>query len=246
MPFVDAVWNGQCADRKIQQELCEQLLRVSELSRQKSSLILGEPSTPVLYDDPDQEAEYLVCESVFSDRVPTTKLKKVENGIYLATKLGLYGVELPLFDPQVSTPPFSMGTNDRMSFVFTRSCEPELDGLLVQAFPVSSQHTLSELCSQVLDIPALEVRNNQAALAKGLLGWVKHFFIPDLNYWIPGDDPWESLYQDAVRDQKDQDLILKKLLQDLLNQEQGSASREETEKYPLINMPVPVYHGRRS
>jgi len=139
-----------------------------------------------------------------------------------------------------------MGTNGRLSFVFTRSGEPELDGLLVQTFPVNSQHVLSGLCSQVLDTPALKVRDYQAVWLRGLLGWVKHYFIPNLNYWIPGDASWESLYQSAVRDQKNQDLILKKLLQDLLKQEEGLASREEAEKHPQIKMPVPTYHSKRS
>ena len=246
MPFVDAVWNGQCADRKIQQELCEQLLRVSELSRQKSSLILGEPSTPVLYDDPDQEAEYLVCESVFSDRVPTTKLKKVENGIYLATKLGLYGVELPLFDPQVSTPPFSMGTNDRMSFVFTRSHEPELDGLLVQTFPVNNQHVLSELCSQVLDTPALGVRVDRVFWISELLGWVKRFFIPNLNYWIQSDYLKDNLSQDIERGQQNQDQTLSKLLLDFMRLEERLTVQEAVSKQHQAQIPVPTYHKKRS
>ena len=246
MPFVDAVWNGQCADRKIQQELCEQLLRVSDLSSQKFKSFFGKPSNPVLYDDPDQEAEYLVCESVFTGRVPTSKLNKVDNGIYLAKKLSLYGVEFPLFDPRFLNPPFFMGTNDRMSFVFTRSCEPELDGLLAQTFPVNNQHVLCGLCSQVLDTPALGVRDGRVAWMSELLGWVKHFFIPNLNYWIPGENSRDSQHQDLGRDQQNQAFVFEKILMDFLREEDRNTCQESAAKKQRDLITVPTYHGKRS
>ncbi len=246
MPFVDAVWNGQCADRKIQQELCKQLLRLSEVSSQKYKSFFGKPSNPILYDDLDQDAEYLVCESVFTGDVPTSKVKKSENGIYLARKLGLYGVEFPLYDPGFLNPPFFMGTNDRMSFVFTRSCEPELDGLLVQTFPVNNQHVLSELCSQVLDTPALGVRVDRVFWISELLGWVKRFFIPNLNYWIQSDYLKDNLSQDIERGQQNQDQTLSKLLLDFMRLEERLTVQEAVSKQHQAQIPVPTYHKKRS
>ena len=246
MPFVDAVWNGQCADRKIQQELCKQLLRLSEVSSQKYKSFFGKPSNPILYDDPDQDAEYLVCESVFTGDVPTSKVKKSENGIYLARKLGLYGVEFPLYDPGFLNPPFFMGTNDRMSFVFTRSCEPELDGLLVQTFQVNNQHVLSRLCSQVLDTPALGVRDYRAVWMSKLLGWVKRFFIPNLTYWIPGEYSRDKLIQDVEREQQSQDWFFEKLLMDFLRQEERHTGQDPAIKQHQEPMPVPTYRNKTS
>lgn len=198
MPSVEVVWNGRCIDRQGQQELCEHLLQLSDISNRKFNAYFGGQVHTVFFNEPEGDIKYLVTSRVFGSEVPPARIKQVDDGVYLCEGLSLYGVEFPLFDPRNYTPPFDLRTGNRISFVFTRSDEPGLDGRLVQIYPINKQHRLSGFSEMVLLNPVLDLRYYLEGWMKNFLGWVKHFYMPDLYYWIWGDYAGYDAYRGKV------------------------------------------------
>lgn len=198
MPSVEVVWKGRCVDRQDQQALCEHLLRLSEISNRKFYELFGEQVHTIFFNEPGEEIRYLVSSSVFGNEAPPARIKQVDKGIYLGEGMTLYGVEFTLYDPRNFTPPFALGTGNRISFVFTRSDEPELDGLLVQARPVNKQHLLSGFSQMVLVNPVLDLRYYLEGWMGQFLGWVKHFYVPNLYYWLYGDYSGYDIYRGKI------------------------------------------------
>jgi len=185
MPTTEVVWKGRCVDRRVQEALCENILRLSEISGKKFFEFFKAQVNPTFFNGSEEELNYLISERVFGGAQPQSAMKEVETGIFLITEIALFGLEFPIYDPRVCTPPFYFGRGNRMSFVFMRSCLPELDGQLVQVFSTNPQHRLSSLSPTALFNPTLDVRYYLQSWMGHFLGWVRHFFIPDLYYW-----PW--------------------------------------------------------
>jgi len=198
MPSVDVVWKGRCIDRQVQQELCEHLLQLSEISNRKFNAYFGGQVHAVFFNPPEGESKYLISSRVFGNEVLPAKIKKVDDGIFIGEGLSLYGVEIPLFDPRNNTPPFGLGASNRISFVFIRNEDPAYDGRLVQACPVSERNRLNTISQTVLVNPGLTLRYYLENWMGQLLGWVKHFYIPDLYYWIWRDYPGYEAYRGKV------------------------------------------------
>jgi hypothetical protein len=121
---------------------------------------------------------------VFWNEAPPKRIKQVDEGLYLGEAITLSGVEFPLYDPRSYTIPFALGRSKRMSFVFVQSEEPELNGRIVQVRPVNQQHRLSGMSPLVLVNPVIDLRYYLEKWMGSFLGWVKHFYVPEMNYWV--------------------------------------------------------------
>lgn len=195
MPSVEVTWSGKCTNRQNQKDLCQKLLRLSEISIGKYQEYFGLNVQPTIYSEPEGEEDYLISPEIFGGNKPPENIEKVESGVYIGKKIGLYGLDLPLYDPRNYTAPFALGESNRISFVFIRSQDPELDGLLVQAFSVNQQHSLSSVATTVLVVPVLDLRYYLLDWTSKFLGWVKHFYMPNLCYWLYGDLKKYNLYK---------------------------------------------------
>lgn len=219
MPSVDATWNGKCSNCQVQQDLCQHLLRISEISNDKTFKFFGINAHSILYDEPVGEKQYLISSGIFGQSKPPDPIEKVENGVYLGKNIGLYGLDFSLYDPRNYTPPFALEDANRLSFVFIRSQVPELDGRLIQAYSVNQDHYLSKLASSFLDVPVLDLRYYLMEWTSRLLGWVKHFYIPDLYYWLYGvHSLYDLYYKDIEPNIKHRESIFESLLFDFIKQ----------------------------
>ena len=218
MPSVEATWNGKCTNRQIQKDFCQKLLRLSEVSVGKYQEFFGIKVQPTIYGEPGGEEDYLISPGIFGGNKPPEKIEKVESGVYLGRRIGLYGLDFPLYDPRNYTAPFALCESNRISFVFIRSQDPELDGLLVQTFSVNQQHSLSSVASTVLGVPVLDLRYYLEQWTGKFLGWVKHFYVPDLYYWLSGDLTNYNLYKGLESTRKLDESYFEGLLADFNEQ----------------------------
>lgn len=107
------------------------------------------------------------------------KLKKV---LFSINKVDLYGIEFRLFDARRLYP-----SNDRISFVFLRApyCH-ELDGRLVYVEDHEECNYYScdiiKKADWFLTSPGIHLRYYCEEWMDQLLGWVKYFYILDLDY----------------------------------------------------------------
>jgi len=203
MPSVDANWNGTCSNRQTQQDLCRKLLPLAEISCGKFQEFFGIHAKPVIYNEPEGEKDYLVSFSVFGKKAPPENLERVDRGVFIGRHLGLYGIDFPLYDPRNYSSMFGLHDQNRISFVFIRSKAPELDGLLVRVLSGNQQHYLNTCKSTILCTPILDLRYYLEFWTRSFLGWVKHFYIPNLTYWLYGD---LSGYQQYAETQRTSDL----------------------------------------
>lgn len=221
MPSVEAIWKGRCVDRQVQMDLCEHIAKLSEVSNRKFKDYFGIQVNSTLFNVAERESNYLTYEGFFRESKPSAHLEKVENGVQLAKGIGLFGIEFPLYDPRNYTQPFALGDCNRMSFVFTRSQDPELDGHLVQALSINQQHCLSDMAELLLVHPTLHLRYYLQSWTGKLLGWVKHFYMPDLYYWLYGDYVFYDTYKAAKPCDEQKELWFNKLLADFIEQADG-------------------------
>lgn len=218
MPSVEATWSGKCTNRQNQKDLCQQLLRLSEMSIGKYQEFFCINVQPTIFSEPKGEGDYLISSEIFGGNKPPKKIEKVESGVYLGKKIGLYGLDLPLYDPRNYTAPFALGESNRISFVFIRSEDPEVDGLLVQAFSVNQQNSLSSVASTVLGVPVLDLRYYLLDWTSKFLGWVKHFYVPGLYYWLYGESIYYGLYKELESTRKLGESYFDRLLADFNEQ----------------------------
>lgn len=239
MPSVDATWNGRCTNRQQQQELCQILLRLSGASVEKYQKFFGINVQPTFYDEPEGESDYLFLSEIFGGDKPPENIEKVESGVFLGRKLGLYGLDFPLYDPRNYRAPFALCDSNRISFVFIRSQNPGLDGLLVKAFSVNQQHCLSSVSSTVLGVPVLDLRYYLEHWTSRFLGWVKHFYMPDLYYWLYGDLTNYNLYKGLESTRKLGESLFDRLLVDFNEHAEKftKAIREDNSKTIKIKKP---------
>ena len=203
MPGVVASWNGRCVDRQDQQELCEHLMELSDLSNQIHFKYFKEEMQTNLFDGVEEGRSYLITSRIFGKHVPPIRIKQVDKGIFLGEGMTLYGLDFHLFDPRSHTSPFFHGAIDRISFVFTQSEYPELDGWLVQARPVNKQHRLSTVSQTVLTNPDIGLRYYLEDWTEQFMGWVKHFYVRNLNFWLHRENSsYDAYYGKVSRDRK--------------------------------------------
>lgn len=96
----------------------------------------------------------------------------------------------------------------KVSFVFLRCADPALDGQLVEVGHVNPKHPLSAIGKILLNAPELDLRYYLEYWIGELLGWVKRFYIPNLNYWAWINNPgYQEYEQFSPNDQQARDEI---------------------------------------
>jgi hypothetical protein len=72
----------------------------------------------------------------------------------------------------------------RVSFVFLRCDDPFLDGRIVQTHAIRPDVPLNAISPLLFSSPELELRYYLEHWITDFLGWVKHFYIPNFEYWV--------------------------------------------------------------
>jgi len=207
MPSVIVTWSGQSPDLTVQKNICEKLKTIAELSHS----YFGE-ETPIKYFDQDitgniiidaglvgeditcKSAEKIVHEyieerdeevSALLDTIfeTTTEPEHKRDVYYALTEAKLYGIEFCLYDPRDVD--FSY---NRISFVFLQMKDcPDLNGRIIQAVDKElckkSPDKIIKAADWYLTGPSLDLRYFCEQWIYHLMGWIKYFYVSNLNYW---------------------------------------------------------------
>ncbi len=204
MPTVVVSWNGQCCSETIQQNLRSKMFELYEVSARLFSGFFPGTITKTMFDGRVIPGKILLSSCLFSgDPIPPT-LEKVNEDLYATGETGLYGVQFPLFDPRKFNSLAVLAHNDHLSFVFLRSADPKLDGRMVQVLRPqrSKDHSRAPAYEHLLAAPEIDLRYYLERWMGGLLGWVKHFYVPNLSYWAWVDNPGYAGYEQISPDDR--------------------------------------------
>lgn len=227
MPSVVVSWNGQCRDRDVQKSLCSKMTELGEVSLRLFNDFFGAELKNTHYDCQVIPGKTLLSDSLFHKQsIPSNLVKMDENSIgvdrvklfgegypslhfgefnnhmFVVDNVKLFGIEFVLFDPRKFNSPFTLANNDKMSFVFLHSEEIELDGRMVQVGHLLQDRKAepSGFNGYLLMAPELDLRYYLEHWIGEFLGWVKHFYVPNLAYWAWGDNPSYSGYEQYAPD----------------------------------------------
>ncbi len=139
----------------------------------------------------------------------------------------LEGIAFRLYDGRQLYP-----GGDRISFVFADFEEyPALNGSLVYVEDVEQckRYDNEEIrtAEAFLDSPNIHLRYYYEEWMDHFLGWVKHFFIPDLAYWRYEPNSGYERFQDVPRDEKTRDEFWELLKRSFLAEVEGKAVEAE-------------------
>jgi hypothetical protein len=210
MPSVVVNWTGQCQEESVRRDLCDQLAEIAAVAesfptanpetkrfeQQIGGKILVSGTALELEDvhraldaekspetsagfSPVSSAEDLALNESAS-LVHTLRLSGPDySSIFSLTDAALLGIEFRL--------PTIYHSEDLVSFVFLLCANPALNGIIVQ--PKDKQHCTrfeSDIIGEAdwfLNRPSIHLRYRFEEWMDFLLGWVKHFYIPQLRYW---------------------------------------------------------------
>ena len=150
------------------------------------------------------------------------------NKFLTAGHVFLDGVEFRLYDGRRLYP-----GADRVSFVFASFEEyPALDGSLVyvETEEQCRQYRSDEIrtAQAFLDSPNIHLRYYYEEWMDNFLGWVKHFFIPDLAYWRYEPNSGYERFQNLPRDDKARDEFWEVLKDSFRAEVEGKAAEAQT------------------
>lgn len=209
MPSVVVSWMGRFPDRAVQKELCTCLMPIAEASHRLYCDFFEIQVKPRLHEGNNPYSTALLSQSVFGKLPPAEELQPVGKNLFLVRDVSLYGLEFVLFDPRRFNSSLLMAHSYDASFVFLRSDDPDLDGLMVEAIPLNDDSPLKSSADTLLRVPEIDLRYYLERWMNDLLGWVKHFFLPDLMYWAWTENPGASEYNSYHSgDRKARDEIL--------------------------------------
>lgn len=209
MPSVVVSWMGRCPDRAVQKELCTCLMPIAEASHRLYCDFFDIQVKPRLHEGNNPYSTTLLSQSVFGKLPPAEELQPAGKNLFLVRDVSLYGLEFVLFDPRRFNSSLMMAHSYDASFVFLRSDDPDLDGLMVEAIPLHAASPLKSSAEILLRMPEIDLRYYLERWMNDLLGWVKHFFLPDLMYWAWTENPGASEYDSYdPGDRKARDEIL--------------------------------------
>ena len=145
-----------------------------------------------------------------------------------AGQVHLEGLELRLYDGRRLYP-----GADRVSFVFASFDEyPALDGSLVYVEEEEQCRLYSNdeirTAQAFLDSPNIHLRYYYEEWMDNFLGWVKHFFIPDLDYWRYERNSGYQRFQDLPRDHATRDALWEWLKSNFRAEVEGKAAEAQT------------------
>jgi hypothetical protein len=217
MPTVLVTWSGRCPDAASREALCGCLEQLAAISQS-----LYDSPPPIKKFDAAIEGTILMSGSVFGSPPqgagvnPAGEDPAGEN-LFSIEGASLFGIEFLLFDPR-STIPQVFPSEGRVSFVFLRHENPELDGLVVQVEDRQRcQLYLSDDIKRAdwyLKLPEIDLPYYLELSMNDLLGWVKHFYIPSLHFWAWREDPGYEQFADVdPRDHSYRDLFFADLLE---------------------------------
>ena len=209
MPSAIVSWTGQCRDDLVRRELCDKVAEIAKISdsflreigtkrfdQQIGGKILLAGTTLELEDlnraldaekspetsaglSPVSSAEDLALDE--SGRlVHTLRLSGPDHSsIFSLTDAALWGIEFRL--------PTIYRDEDRVSFVFLLCPNPALNGVIVQAEDKQQckqfESGIIRDADWFLHNSSIHLRYRFEEWMDFLLGWIKHFYIPDLRYW---------------------------------------------------------------
>jgi len=183
MPSIDATWKGKCLDRQVHAALCGKIAQIADLSNEFYKDYLKQDVHSTFYNADDLIEDVLIPVYMLEGQ-PIQTWRKLDNSKkYLACDIHLYGIDFPLYDPRNDTPPFALHTSNKISFVFICSDDPVLEGRLVEVYRKKPDNDRPS-GQPVLISPVLDLRYYLLGWTTHLLGWVKHFYIPDMFYWL--------------------------------------------------------------
>jgi len=174
MPSVIVGWGGRCADPRKRKGLTGKLIELGSISHS-----LFDPPLPAARPVTGIAGRILVAPHLF---LPEGEAQAAGKFIELS-ELELGGVEFRFFDPRNI-----YEGEDRISFVFAGlPGRPETEGTIVQIEPKA-------LCA-LYDDPAIKEADHLVKRSSihlryyceewmdSLLGFVRHYYVPDMEYW---------------------------------------------------------------
>ena len=144
------------------------------------------------------------------------------------SQVHLEGLEFRLYDGRRLYP-----GADRISFVFASFDEyPALDGSLVY-FEDEEQcrkYSTDEIrrAQAFLDSPNIHLRYYYEDWMDNFLGWVKHFFISDLQYWRHEPNPGYQRFLDLPHDDATRDALWESIKEGFRAEVEGKAVEAQT------------------
>jgi hypothetical protein len=145
------------------------------------------------------------------------------NQFLTASQVHLEGLEFQLYDGRCLYP-----GADRISFVFATFDEyPALDGSLVYVEDEEQCRLYSndqiQTAQAFLDAPNIHLRYYYEKWIDNFLGWVKHFFIADLQYWRYEPNPGYQRFQDLPHDDATREALWQALKEGFCAEVEGKA-----------------------
>lgn len=177
MAGVEVLWQGCCCDHQTQRQLVEKVIQLGKLSKEthlESYLFDGETS----YDN------VLFSTTVFEGERCPKGLRRLDDAVYLAEKVRFYGAEIQIITPAYQETKSRHQSNDKLSFVFVRSQNPELDGRLVCPKRKNPHHPLYNEGDWVLESPSIDLGGLSQEWMADFLGWVRRYYVPGMRYWV--------------------------------------------------------------
>ena len=144
------------------------------------------------------------------------------------SQVHLEGLEFRLYDGRQLYP-----GADRISFVFASFDEfPALDGSLVYVEEEEQCRLYANdeirKAQAFLGSPNIHLRYYYEEWMDNFLGWVKHFFIPDLQYWRYEPNPGYQRFLDLPRDDATRDALWEALKEGFRAEVEGKADEAQT------------------
>jgi hypothetical protein len=173
MAGVEVLWQGCCCDDQTQRQLVD---KVNQLGKLLEASYLFDGKTT--YDN------VLFSATVFEGEKCPEGLQKLDAAVYLAEKIGLFGCEIPVFNPPFRKTKLGHQPNHKMSFVFVRSQNPALNGRIVNPKRRSPHHPLYRDGGWMLESPSINLYGFSQDWMADFLRWVKSNYIPKLQYWV--------------------------------------------------------------
>ena len=192
MGSVIAHWRGRCADEAKQRDL---LTKIEELA----AISHGYFEEPVEVRRFDEVIEGNIV--VDPDVAIAGGMREQDREQFLsAGRVRLEGIEFRLYDGRRMYP-----GDDRMSFVFASfDGNPQLDGSLVYVEDREEcrkyRHEQIAAADRYLTDPHIHLRYYYEEWLDSLVGWIQHWYIPDLYYWRYEESQGFSFFERFDRD----------------------------------------------
>jgi hypothetical protein len=210
MPSVIVSWTGQCRDASLRGDLCDKLAELARVSdwflgdvtgvkrfdqQIGGKILLADSALEVEHLKRTLDAEKSLKTSTGLSNLSSAEDLSLDESGRLVHTLKLGGPDpsaiFSLRDAAIWGSEFRLPTiypdENRVSFVFLLCANPTLNGTVVQ---VEDKQQCKQFESKAirgadwfLHGPSTHLRYTFEEWMDFLLGWIRHFYIPDLRYW---------------------------------------------------------------